>query len=161
MKSVSPKAFQFIVAAPPVVPTHIVTNYAEGGDAIMIKRDDPTVKTKVGMDGRGSVLITAKRSGTITIKVMQTSPSNKVFGAILALIEGGQGQFAPVFASFNDLVRKDSATGAFGVITKWPDVSRGDDIAEQEWEFWFERLDLVLGDPAFIGLPMAAAEMAF
>lgn len=161
MKAVFTATYQVNLSAPPVVPTHTVSNFAEGGDAIMVKRDDPSVKTKVGMDGRGSIMVTSKRSGTITLKLLQTSPSNKVLASILSLIEGGPLTFAPVFIQFVDLYRQDAAIGTYGVITKWPDISRGDDIAEQEWEIWAPRLDLVLGDPLFAGLGVAAAEASF
>ena len=160
MKAVSPKTYNVNISAPPVVPTHLVSNYGEG-DAIMIKRDEPSVKKKVGMDGRGSICITNQRSGTVTLKLMQTSPSNKVLAGMLALIEGGPLTFAPVFIQFIDVWRQDSAVGSFGVITKWPDMGRSDDVNEHEWEIWCERLDIVLGDPLFAGLNPAAAEASF
>jgi hypothetical protein len=161
MKAIFVKSYQMTIAAPPVVPTHVVSHIEAGGDAIAIKRDDPTVKTMVGMDGRGAVLVTSKRSGTITVKLMQTSPSNKVFAAIMGLIEGGTATYAPVYVQFTDTARQDRFVGVFGVLTKWPDFERGDDFAKPEWEIWVERLDILLGDPLFQGLAMANAEAAF
>jgi hypothetical protein len=161
MKRYSFKDFGFNIAAPPVVPTHRVQGFANGNDVFQAKRNSPSVKPVVGADGKGSVAVTADRSGTLMFKLEQTSPSNKVFAAIMALIEGGPATFSPIFIQGLDLYRQDAFAGTFGVITKWPDFSRGEELAEQEWEIWVERLDLVLGDPIFAGLPAAGAEAAF
>lgn len=161
MKAIHTQAYNLLVSAPPLIPTHRCSHFSDGGDAIVVKRDDPTVKTMVGMDGKGAVLVTSKRSGTITIKLEQTSPTNKVLAAIMSLTEGGPGTFAPINAQFGDFYRQDVFAGTFGVITKWPDISRGDDFDKPEWEMWFERLDLVLGDPLFASLATAAAEASF
>lgn len=160
MKTISPLNYQVNVAAPPVVPTHAVGGYADGADVIAIKRNNKSVKTRVGVDGKATALISADRSGMITLKLDQASRSNKVLAGIMALIEGGTQSFAPVFIQFLDLSRQDAAIGTFGLITGWPDLARGDEAADQEWEIFVERLDLVLGDPAFTGLAAAIAEAA-
>lgn len=160
MRRYSIKDVHMNVGMPPTVPTHEVGGYASGDDVIMVKRNSPVFETEVGADGHGTVSQSADRSGTIVLKLKQTSPSNKVLSAILDLQEAGATTFGACFVAATDLYRQDLASGLFGVITKWPDFGRGSKAADQEWEIWVENLQLVFGAPTFVGLLSAPGEAA-
>lgn len=135
-----------------------LTGWAEGDDVINITRRQDGATDKVGADGKMAVAINADRSGEVTFKLMQTSSSNKWLNGLANLQAGGPLTFVPVAVLFQDTYRQDSGAGSLGYIKKLPDVQRGTDINEQEWTIVVERLDLLLGDPAFVGFATALAE---
>jgi hypothetical protein len=158
MKAYSYLNWVVLVSAPPAIPPHQVGNFADGDDCLMITRRNDAVTDKVGADGKMSIAISADRSGEITLKLQQTSPSNKVLNAIADLQEAGPNTFAPILIQAQDIYRQDMGVGQFGYIKKRPEVTRGAGLNPQEWVIVVERLDLLLGDPAFIGLATAVAE---
>ena len=123
-----------------------------------ITRRNDAATDKIGADGKMAVAISADKSGEITFKLMQTSSGNKVLNAIAARQEGGPATFAPVQVQFQDTYRQDIGAGTAGYIKKRPEVTRGAGINTQEWVIVVERLDLLLGDPAFAGMATAVAE---
>lgn len=160
MKAHAFKNLHFFISAPPVVPAQEIKGYADGDDVFVADRAVDSVETVVGADGIMSVAIQSDKSGTIKIKLAQTSKSNRFLNTIINLQEGGPSTMAPIFGMMQEVYRQDSAIGSFGVIKKKPTMTRGKKTNDQEWEFVFERLDLVFGDPVFAGLSTAAAEAA-
>jgi hypothetical protein len=158
MKSYSFKDIAVLVSAPPAIPEHQVTGFADGDDVIMIERNTENAKYKVGAGGQMAVAITADRTGKITLKLQQTSPSNKIFNAIHSLQQAGPRKMAPVQIFLQDLSRQDTAVALAGVIEKLPSISRGEGINNQEWVFVCEDVEIFLGDPKFNGLATAVAE---
>lgn len=157
------KAYSFlntvvVISAAPLVPKHEVTNWADGDDALMIARREDAATDKVGADGRMAVAMSANKSGEITLKLLQTSPTNKVLNSIHNLQGGGPAKFIPMGIIFQDTYRQDRAVGTAGYIKKMTEVTRGAGINTQEWVIVVERLDFLLGDPAFTGFATVAAE---
>jgi len=137
-----------------------LSGWADGDDVIKITRRADAATDKMGADGKMALALNADRSGEITIKLMQTSPSNAYLNGLANLQAAGPKRFVPVVITFQDSYRQDMGAGALGYIKKLPDVSRGAGIATQEWTFVVERLDLILGAPAFVGFATALAETA-
>jgi len=135
-----------------------MTNWSDDDDALTIERLEDAAMHKVGVDGKMSVAISANKSGQITIKLMQTSPSNKFLNALHGTQGEGPFTFVPITVAFSDLYRQDSAVAAAGYLKKLPDIKRGGPVNVQEWAIVVERLDVLLGDPAFAGMPTAVAE---
>jgi hypothetical protein len=135
-----------------------LTGWAEGDDVIKIERLNDGAMHKVGADGHMAVAISADRSGQFTFKLMQTSNSNKYLNSLLLLQEAGPDTFVPVNVLFQDTYRQDTGGGTVGYIKKMPDVERGVNVSEQEWMVVVERLDMLLGAPAFAGFATAGAE---
>lgn len=134
-----------------------ITGWAEGDDVIDIARRSDSASDKVGADGTMMVSISADKSGEFKFKLQQTSSSNKYLMGLCALQEGGAKTFVPVNVLFQDTYRNDMATGTVGYIKKPTDVQRGAQAGNQEWTVVVERLDLLLGDPALVGVLTAAA----
>jgi len=137
-----------------------LTHFADGDDSITVARRNDSASDKVGADGRMAVALHADRSGEITVKLMQTSPGNSYLNKFHAFQEAGPSRFIPVNIMFQDSSRQDMGVGSVGYIKKLPEITRGVGINIQEWVFVVERLDLVLGNPAFVGFATALAEMA-
>lgn len=158
MKAYSMLDVTVVISAPPVVPAHEVSHYADGDDAIMITRREDGVTDKVGADGKMAIARSANKSGEITLKLMQTSPTNHVLTEIHTLQQQKGGRFIPIEVLFQDVNRQDRAAAVAGYIKKLPELQRGAGVNTQEWVIVCESLDVRLGDPSFAGLPVAAAE---
>jgi len=157
MKATGFQGIVLVLSAPPL-PVHRVSNYSDADDAIMIERRNPMITDKVGVDGKMAIFLSADRSGKITIKVFQTSPSNKYLNQVCQLAQGGPGTFVPIAVSFVDTYRNDRMVGLFGYVVKPAPAARGKDVKEQSWEIIVEDLQVLFGDPLFVGFATAAAE---
>lgn len=141
-----------------VLPVHRVSGYSDADDAIMIERRNPQITDKVGCDGKMAIFLSSDNSGKITIKLFQTSPTNKFLNQVCQLAQGGPGTFVPISPSFVDTYRNDKAIGLSGYVVKPAPAPRGKDVKEQTWEIIVENLQVLYGDPAFVGFATAAAE---
>lgn len=158
MKAYSMLDVTVVISAPPVIPAHEVTHFADGDDAIMITRREDAITDKVGADGKMAIARSANKSGEITLKLLQTSPSNKVLNAIHNLQQGKGNKFIPISVMFQDSNRQDRGAAVAGYIKKLPEVTRGAGVNIHEWVIVAERLDISLGDPAFTAAASAVAE---
>lgn len=134
-----------------------ITGWSDGDDVIKIARRTDSASDKVGAGGSMMVSISSDKSGEFTFKLQQTSKSNKYLAGLLALQEGGAKTFVPVTCLFQDTYRQDLATGTVGYIKKAADMQRGTQATDQEWVVVVERLDMLLGDPALVGVLTAGA----
>ena len=158
MKSADFGSIAILVGAPPVILPTPVTGWSDADDALSIKRREPSMTDKVGVMGDMAVFLGKNKSGLVTVKLFQTSPTNRVFQRIVDLAEGGPGTFCPVQLTVMDTYRQDKFIGLFGYIPKPADVMRGKEVKEQTWEIVVEKLGMLFGDPAFIGFATLAAE---
>jgi hypothetical protein len=134
-----------------------LNGFADGDDAINITRRVDSGSDKVGADGSMMVSLSADKSGEFTFKLLQTSSSNKYLASVMALQEGGAKTFVPCTVLFQDTYRNDLATGTIGYMKKPADVTRGVQGNIQEWTIVVERLDMLLGDPALVGIATGVA----
>ena len=108
-----------------------IEGYSEGDDAVSIVSDKDQFTKKIGVKGDVARSQTADNSCTITVKLLQTSVSNKLLmAAYNADRETGAGT-AP-------LVVNDKETGETYVvnnawITKLPDITRGENVNDMTW----------------------------
>jgi len=139
-----------------------IINFGSDDDVIKFERLAEMVNYKTGAGGTMVISHSADKSGKLTIKLQPTSPSNTYLIGLANLQGGGPQTFVPIAVSFQDVYRKDVATGIPGCIVKVPDFMRGMDNSgnDMEWEIVFERYDLLVGNPLFVGFATAAAEAA-
>lgn len=142
-----------------IVNGYEITGYADGDDVIKLSRRTDGAMDKVGADGKMAVAISADKSGEIVIKLMQTGSGNKYLNTLMNLQAGGPTSFVPIAVLYQDTYRQDRGVGAFGYLKKLPDIQRGAEINTQEWTIIVERLDLLLGDPLFVGIATVIAEV--
>lgn len=135
-----------------------ITGFADGDDVIKLSRRVDAAMDKVGADGNMMVSFSADKSGEITLKLMQIGRGNKYLNGLANLQAGGPTSFIPIAVLWQDTYRQDRGVGAFGYLKKLPDVQRGAEGNTQEWTIVVERLDLLLGDPAFLGVATLIAE---
>lgn len=123
-----------------------IVGWADGDDVLEIKRREDSLSDVIGAAGDMMVSIGADRSGSITFKLQQTSPSNQYLNALMELQEAAGSIFVPVFARFQDTYRQDYASGTSGYITKPADMTRGTKGQTQEWVVVVESLQLAFGN---------------
>jgi hypothetical protein len=134
-----------------------LTGFAPGDDAFKAERLSDNAQHEVGCDGNMVVSLSADKSMQVTIKLLQTSPSNAYLNKITAS-EDFMDSFVPVFVEQADTYRMDSAGSTAGYVKKHPDYVRGAKANTVEWVFILAQGFFVLGDPPFTGLPTALAE---
>lgn len=158
MKAADFGSISVVVEFEGVLPPHEVTNWSDDDDCFMFKRSSPSATHKIGCDGLMAVFASSDKSGEFTLKVFQTSPTNKYLNAGLALLENGGATFVPISIQFVDVNREDAIVGLFGYVQKVPDIARGKDSKVQEWVIAVETGIVDLGDPVFLNFARAAAE---
>ena len=128
-----------------------ITGFAEGDDVIDIKRLNDSASHKIGADGNMMTSLSADKSGSIAIKLNQTSSSNKFLSKLHTAQEAMGSRCRPVQVMFQDTYRNDLASGSLGYIKTHADTVRGAQGQKTEWTFIVEKLDQVLGDPETLG----------
>jgi hypothetical protein len=122
-----------------------ITGWADGDDVIDIERRNDSITDKMGADGGMMISVGTDKSGSVKVKLMQTSPSNAFLTGIMSLQEASGSLFVPVFVKFQDTYRQDLAIGTQGYLKKPAKLTRGAQGNTQEWEIVVERLDLAFG----------------
>ena len=135
-----------------------LTHFSKDDDAIMIERREDGASDEIGADGFMMTSISADRSGKVTLKFQQTSPSNSYLMKQYQLQENGASSFIPSNLLYQDTNRQDRASCINGYILKPAPIKRGPKGAVQEWSFVFEVVSQQFGDPNFVGLATAVAE---
>ena len=120
-----------------------ISGFADGDDVVKFERLTDSASHKVGVDGEMSVAVSSDKSGMATIKLMQTSSSNKYLSGLINLQESGF--FSPIFIQFKDVNNLDLVSGTQGYIKKQAAMNRGAGIVAQEWSIIVERMDLLHG----------------
>lgn len=128
-----------------------ITGFAEGDDVINLERRTDSASDMIGADGKMMVSLSSDYSGEVTIKLQQTSSSNKYLTKLLHLQEGARTSFKPLQIFFQDTYRQDIGSGTLGYIKKPANMTRGATGQTVEWSFVVERLDLLCGDPGSLG----------
>jgi hypothetical protein len=129
-----------------------ITGWSDGDDVIKISRRTDSASDKMGAGGDMMVSISSDKSGEFAFKLQQTASSNKYLMSLLDRQEGGASTFVPVACLFQDTYRQDQASGTAGYLKKAPDMDRGEKASDQEWIVVVERLNMLLGDSALVGI---------
>lgn len=120
----------------------LTPSYAKGGDAVKLTMEEDAFKKTVGGSGEVARIRNNNQSGSLAVKLMQTSSINALLSAKLALDRAAGG-------GFGALLIKDQAGTTLGFaqnawIKKLPETSFGDEVAEREWVFDFEKMEGVV-----------------
>lgn len=113
------------------------------GTFLEIERDEATWTKTVGADGLVTRAKTNNRSGTLTLTLKQSSPSNDVLSGILALDEATNAGVVPVLVK--DLSGNSIYFSARAWISQFPNSSFGKDIADRQWVLAMDEADIFVG----------------
>ncbi|NUU68840.1 DUF3277 family protein [Enterobacteriaceae bacterium BIT-l23] len=130
-------------------PTGIIDLGAGSGlseEGITVAMAEEKNSMKIGADGEVMHCMRVSKHGTVTVKLQQTSPSNKK----LSLAYNAQSQSSATWGN-NVIVIRNSASGdittARGVaFKKLPDHANAKEGGTVSWEFECAKIDQVLGE---------------
>jgi hypothetical protein len=109
----------------------------DDGEFLTIEFDTDKVSKKVGTNGEVVFSKTRDRSGTITIKLLQTSTGNAILTALSQLYEEGKGQTGIVNFAMEDLNNGETFAAAQAVVAQDPAVSMDREATGREWKLFF------------------------
>lgn len=109
---------------------HIVSGYAEGS-FVEVDYTNDRISMSKGADGETARVITSDDSGSVTIRLLQTSLSNDVLSALyLADITSHSGLF-PLTVKDDNGNTKIFSDAAW--VKKLPTTSFGNELEDREW----------------------------
>jgi hypothetical protein len=113
---------------------HRIEGFAENS-MVTVERNEDTFALKVGVDGEGTRVRSANRSGRVKVVLMQTSESNRVLSGIQVADEK-----SPIGAGIRPLMTKDAMGHSMHFakeawIVKPTAAEYGKEVGEREWEF--------------------------
>lgn len=120
----------------------IITGFAEG-EAITVERDEDSFTLMVGADGDATRAKSNNRSGTVTIRLLQTSESNLILQGFASADELSNAGLVPM------LIKDNSGNSLFTAEQAWvqkpPAASFGAEGTEREWVIRTDNLIMVHG----------------
>lgn len=121
---------------------NIIGGYAEDSQ-ITVELNSPLYTMKVGAGGEVVRSRSRDKSGTITFKLLQTSPSNDVLSALAQLDQTGLGV---VPYMLKDMLSPTTiAHAATAWISEMPKGEYGKESGDREWKVQTNNLELFFG----------------
>jgi len=132
-------AFEKVICLFGTVP---IVGFFEGDDVISVERSVPTFTMPMGAGGDGIAVQAADRSGIITVKLLQTSPSNLYLSGLLEAAE--QGLFVAHPFLLKDAGTNLQLVAASQCVIQQPTKQvYGANHTPREWSFSAEHLVMV------------------
>lgn len=100
---------------------------------------------QVGADGNGQHSLHADKSGTITVRLLKTSPVNALLSAMYAFQTASASAHGQNTISLVDSQRGDAITASQVAFARAPDLTYGKQAGMNEWVFHAVRIDRFLG----------------
>jgi hypothetical protein len=117
---------------------------SEEGITVAMGEDKNTMT--IGADGSGMHSLHAGKSGTVTIRLLKTSPTNKKLMEMYNYQTSSSANHGQNNISVRNPVRGDSATCREAAFKKMPDFVNAKDGGTVEWSFDTVYIDEKLGD---------------
>ncbi len=114
----------------------LAVGFAEGDDVIMISPVKQIGTAVVGAEGAPIVSISASQAATMTLKFLANSPMNAYLRNKVARMRAGGVTNIEMNVGFVDMGLRQAGGCTQAVITKEPDIGRGENASEQEWEIF-------------------------
>lgn len=115
-------------------------------EGITITPTGPMNGMLIGADGEGMHSLYADRSAKITVRLLKTSPTNKLLSEMVAFQRSSGSLHGQNTLVINDMSRNDSIAGRQVAFAKIPDITYAKDGGTVEWEFDAVRMDPILGE---------------
>lgn len=100
----------------------------------------------IGADGEGMHSLHADKSGTITVRLLKTSPNNAKLMNLYNLQAGNSKKWGKNTITFNHAGSGDNGTGTRCAFRKVPDLKYAKAADVLEWVFDVIKLDTKLGE---------------
>lgn len=116
--------------------------FADGTFVTVARENDSFTKVS-GADGIVSRAKSSDKSGSLTMTLAQTSPSNDVMTGFVQADELSNNGIVPVLVQ--DFSGRTVLVSAFGWVRKPPDSEFGKEISDREWVMDLADLDMFVG----------------
>jgi hypothetical protein len=125
-----------------IIDGNIMTGFADGS---MVKgaRDEDAFSYTPSTSGGGTRTKSSSRAGKVTLTLQQSSESNKVLSALIKKDEDSSDAIVPILIRDNSGFTVIKAESAY--LVKWPDFELSKELADHEYVFQCENLDIFLG----------------
>lgn len=100
---------------------------------------------QIGADGTGQHSLSADKSGTITVRLLKTSPVNAQLAQMFAFQRESSAAHGQNTITLNDTQRGDSVSATQVAFAKAPDLAFAKVAGFSEWTFHAVRMDFTLG----------------
>lgn len=115
-------------------------------EGITIVPTGPMNGMLIGADGEGMHSLYADRSAKVTVRLLKTSPTNKLLSEMVAFQRASGSLHGQNTLVINDMSRNDSIACRQTAFSKIPDLTYAKDGGTVEWEFDTVRMDPILGE---------------
>jgi hypothetical protein len=116
---------------------------AEGGITVEMVEDKNTMV--IGADGFVQHNLHSGQGGTITVRLLKTSPTNAQFSKMYAVDTSTAMTHGRNTITIQDLARGDKITAQFCAFSRLPSITYAKEGGEQAWAFHCGRIDMLLG----------------
>lgn len=116
------------------------------GTFLEVQREDDAYTKVVGADGYTTRTRSNNRSGSITLTLKQSSPSNDVLSGFAILDEATNTAVLPIF--IKDLSGNSTFFSAQGWVKKFANSTYGKDLDNREWTIDCADFDVFVGSNA-------------
>ncbi|GHE70012.1 hypothetical protein GCM10019059_32220 [Camelimonas fluminis] len=116
---------------------------AEEGITVEMVDDKNTMM--IGAGGQGQHNLHAGKGGTVTIRLLKTSPTNAMMTDLYNFQTASSARHGQNTFSLRDVVRGDTVTGQQGAFKKFPSNGYAKDGPVMEWVMDFVVLDQKIG----------------
>ncbi|WP_448952131.1 phage structural protein [Labrys neptuniae] len=117
---------------------------ADEGITVAMNEDKNTMTT--GADGSVMHSLHAARSGTVTVRLLKTSPLNHLLSVMYNTQQTSSALWGQNVISVRNPVRGDDASARICAFKKLPDFANAKDGNIVEWAFDAGAIDEILGD---------------
>lgn len=116
---------------------------AEEGISVDFAEDIDSMQ--IGADGNGQHSLHANRSGTLTVRLLKTSPTNSLLSAMLAFQRASPTTHGQNTITISDVNRGDLVTAQQVAFARTPPLTYANQAGLVEWVFNAIRIDYALG----------------
>lgn len=113
-------------------------------EGITFSSAEATNTMTVGADGSGMHSLRMDRSGTVTVRLLKTSATNKLLAAMYGVQRSSAKLHGQNTIALVDTARGDTITCQQCAFSKLPDLNYGTDAGLVEWQFQTIRIDIGL-----------------
>lgn len=101
--------------------------------------------TTIGADGEGMNTLRSDRSGTVTVRLLKSSPTNQILSAALAFQRTSSAAHGQNTITLFDRNKGDVVTAEGVAFNKVPDLNFGKEAQIIEWQFSAVKISPTLG----------------
>ena len=139
VRTYDPKAVVITVGGAPM------SGFADG-TFLTVDRDENAFTKVTGADGTSTRVKSNNRSGSLTLTLKQSSPSNDILSGFAALDELTNSGVVPIL--IKDLSGNSLFFSATGWIQKYPSSDFAKEISNREWVMDLVDVDMFIGSNA-------------